>query len=382
VSGGEGVGLLGRSPGIGVLGDNSRPTPAGDLPAAAAKQVGVKGTGFVGVRGEGLTGVWGEGSFSGVFGHAGGRTGNGVHGQSDGALGSGVVGESTRVGIEGRTHGTDGVAVRGVVIGTPTNQSTAVEGLAEDGIGIRGRGRIGVLGQQTRSSGSGLRGEGSIGVVGAATSPNGTAVFAEANQGGTALIASSPNGTAISATSNSTAGFFYGNVSVVGTLRVTGALAVGGSKSAVVRCRDGRRRALYAIEAPESWLEDVGEAQLRHGRAEVRLAKDFAGTIHTAGYQVFLTAYGDVRGLFVKRRTARGFTVAEQQAGTSNARFGYRIVGRRRDLSATRMPIVPLKDAVGPDPRRHLQRLRRMALASKPRKDRKAERARAKRATR
>jgi hypothetical protein len=134
-----------------------------------------------------------------------------------------------------------------------------------------------------------VRGEGRVGTVGATTGPASTAVFADATKGGDALAAFSPNGIAVSATSNSLAGWFYGDVVVVGTLRVTGGLAVTGAKSAVVRCPDGRQRALYAIEAPESWFEDVGEAQLRRGGAEVRLAKDFAGVIQTARYQVFLT---------------------------------------------------------------------------------------------
>jgi hypothetical protein len=281
--------------------------------------------------------VWGEATFNGVVGRASGNAGKGIDGFSGGAAGVGVAGEC----------------------------ATA--------IGVRGRGRVGVMGESLTTQGSGVRGEGAIGIVGATKGTNSTAMFADATKGGEALLAFSPDGTAVSATSNGVAGFFYGNVIVVGNLQVTGGLAVTGTKSATVECSDGRQRALYAIEAPESWFEDVGEAQLRSGRAEVPLARDFAGVIRTARYQVFLTPYGEVRGLFVARRTRHGFTVAELGGGSSSARFAYRIVARRRDVSASRMPVVSSKAPSRPDLREHLQRLRRMSSASGSKKRRDAK---------
>jgi hypothetical protein len=52
------------------------------------------------------------------------------------------------------------------------------------------------------------------------------------------------------------AGYFLGDVLVQGNHTV-----IGGSKSAAVPFGDGSYRRLYAVEAPESWFEDYGEAR-------------------------------------------------------------------------------------------------------------------------
>jgi hypothetical protein len=121
-----------------------------------------------------------------------------------------------------------------------------------------------------------------------------------------------------------------------GVLRVNGDFEVYGTKSAVVPLRDGSLRRVYSIESPESWLEDFGEAQLRHGRATVTIDRRFAAVIRR-GYQVFLTPYGDCSGLYVRRRTSGAFEVREQGGGTNTLAFGYRIVGKRRDVDAERL---------------------------------------------
>jgi hypothetical protein len=45
-------------------------------------------------------------------------------------------------------------------------------------------------------------------------------------------------------------------------------------------------------------------------------------------YLVFLTPLGDSRGLYVRRRTASGFDVAEDDGGKSTLDFDYRLVAR------------------------------------------------------
>src|SRR5262249_37783980 len=104
----------------------------------------------------------------------------------------------------------------------------------------------------------------------------------------------------------------------------------------------GFHRLLYCMESPECWYEDFGEAKLSKGKAKVMLAADFASAVDTNQYHVFLTAYGDSNGLFVSKRTAKGFEVREQNGGSSTIRFSYRIVSHRKDVTAKRMAKVKL----------------------------------------
>jgi hypothetical protein len=45
-----------------------------------------------------------------------------------------------------------------------------------------------------------------------------------------------------------------------------------------------------------------------------------------------LTPEGDSRGLYIRKRSASGFEVREQQGGRSSLTFSYRVVARRFDL--------------------------------------------------
>ena len=110
---------------------------------------------------------------------------------------------------------------------------------------------------------------------------------------------------------------------------------------------------LIGIESPESWFEDFGEGHLVKGKAEVRLDPEFAAVIVTDQYHVFVTPYGECNGLFVADRNAYGFRVSEQQAGTSNVSFGYRVVAKRKDLKMDRLarvtlPKIPSTEVIGP----------------------------------
>ena len=91
------------------------------------------------------------------------------------------------------------------------------------------------------------------------------------------------------------AGVFKGNVTVNGHLVVQGA----GAKNGVVTLKDGSHRLVCAIESPEAWFEDLGEAKLVKGTAHVALDLDFAQAVDTASYHVFITPYGDCGGLYV-----------------------------------------------------------------------------------
>jgi hypothetical protein len=94
------------------------------------------------------------------------------------------------------------------------------------------------------------------------------------------------------------------------------------------------------MESPECWFEDFGEAQLIAGKSEIKLDALFASVVKTRDYHVFLSPYGDCNGLYVSRRTARGFTVRELKKGLGKVGFSYRVVARRKDIAGERMPEV------------------------------------------
>jgi hypothetical protein len=129
------------------------------------------------------------------------------------------------------------------------------------------------------------------------------------------------------------AGLFQGNV------YISGSLVVGGSypKSAAVPHPDGTHRLVYCIESPENWFEDVGQAALTGGKATISLDPDFAATVLTANYHVFLTPYGDSNGLYVTNKSATGFVVREQHGGTSSLAFSWKVMAKRKDVTGERL---------------------------------------------
>jgi hypothetical protein len=140
------------------------------------------------------------------------------------------------------------------------------------------------------------------------------------------------------------AGWFRGPVTIDGALVVTG------PKSAALKGADGKHRLVYSVESPESWLEDFGHAKLSKGKCSVKLDRVFASSIDSGSYMVFLTPFGETKGLFVARRTAQGFEVRECQGGQSKTEFCYRIVGKRADVEAKRFadPKFPSGEIVSP----------------------------------
>jgi hypothetical protein len=118
----------------------------------------------------------------------------------------------------------------------------------------------------------------------------------------------------------------------------SGNLSCSGSKNAVVPIDGGKRIvAMSAIESPQNWFEDAGEAELAKGAAVVQLDSTYTQTVNTGTkYQVFLTPYGDCKGLYVANRTANSFEVHELGGGTTSLSFGYRIMAIRKNYEAVR----------------------------------------------
>jgi hypothetical protein len=219
-----------------------------------------------------------------------------------------VLGRSpNNIGVTGQSHAAAGVA------GNSTN-GPGVSGDSINDAGVIGRSQaIGVLGEGKNKAG--VYGQSDTGVGVRGQSQTGTGVYG---------AVADPNGLA---------GRFKGRVLIDGDLTVTGA------KGAVVPHPDGRHRLLCAIESPESWFEDFGEATLHGGLAEVELDAEFAQVVLTDRYHVFLTPYGPCDGLYVERRGPHSFVVRDRDDKTS-VPFSYRVVARRKDIDVPRFKTI------------------------------------------
>jgi hypothetical protein len=187
------------------------------------------------------------------------------------------------------------------------------------GIGVYGRGaNQGVLGRA--NDGAGVQGEATTGtgVVGQAT--EGTGV-----EGTTATGA----GVVGRATGNGVAARFVGRTVVQGNLEVTGGLT-----ATTVASKDGDEQRLFAPASPDPWVEDFGEVKLVRGRAVVRLRKEFDDLVRSREYQIFLTEYGNLGGVYVAKRGAHGFVAKARRGRRARGRVGYRVVAKRADAAA------------------------------------------------
>jgi hypothetical protein len=198
-----------------------------------------------------------------------------------------------------------------------------------------------MLGQAMGVNGTGIFGLAANGIGVAGTSGSGAGAFLDSISGigfqgrsstGVGVIGSTNNG-AVGGPATAYAAQFYGGHGV----QIFGNLEVSGTKSAIVPHPDGDFRAVYCLEAPESFFEDFGDGQLVNGSASVRIDRDFAAIVNTTKYHVFLTAYGPSNALNVTRRTQTGFEISEAGGGRSSIPFGYRIVAPRRDVQAQRL---------------------------------------------
>jgi hypothetical protein len=337
---------------IGVLG-----AAAAGQPRLLFGETGVMGvTNTFGVVGKGLSGLFEEnGSIilasTGVLGQC--DEGVGVHGVA--TSGFGVIGQRTsRAGVTGKSSsgpgafgtsevgaGVAGTSSSGAGVAGTSSSAVGVEGTSDNGLaGVRGRSpdRYGVFGESDRgvgifgtAQGNAIQGRSSgpaawsIGVSG--FSDLGAGVQGDSTRG-IGVAGRAPQGIA---------GFFEGRVVIRGSLSVTGA------KSAVIRRADGSHRAVFCVESAESMLEDFGEVTLRGQSVVVKLARDFAPLIKRNHYHVFLSAYGPDR-VYVRSRARDRFEIArlDRAAGKRWApiQVGYRIVARRADLPAARLPKV------------------------------------------
>jgi hypothetical protein len=363
-------GVFGQSSsGNGVQGQSDQ--GAGVFGWANSEFGGVQGgsdTSF-GVVGISQSGHGVDGSSQSSYGVSGwSKSSHGVHGWSD--TGAGVVG----------VVGTSGPGVRG-----HTKKGQGVLGVSQDGTGVVGIGAGGQVGRR-HGPGTGVAGyanagigvfgscESGVGVYGTSTlgvagSFDGIA-WCQNNAEGYALVGANPDKlgygctgitsdgcaivgivtTELGGTGKGKAGCFRGPVEIDGPLVVKGTLQVTGTKHAALAAPDGSHRLLYCMESTESWFEDFGEVRLVKGHKEVTLDPIFAGLVDTRDYHVFLTPHGDCLGLHVSRRGPTSFTVTENQGGQAAISFSYRIVARRKDVEAKRLPKVKAPEPAAPLP--------------------------------
>jgi hypothetical protein len=273
--------------------------------------------------GNAMTSTVSANNSAGMFGYNSATTGggSGVWGatQSSAANSFGVYGEAA--GSSGSPVGVYGLGWSDLSLGV-----FGQNGITESGTGASYTGRVA----------SGVWGDGGtndeVGVVGTAddyvagyfinNSPGGYDTFlAEAESSASAPFV---------AIDDATGGIC--DVDGNGNLNCTG------SKNAVVPIDGGARTvALSAIESPKNWFEDFGSAQLVNGAAVVALDAEFTQTVNTGEeYQVFLTPYGDCKGLYVSNRTSNSFEVHELGGGSASLSFGYRITALRRNYESIR----------------------------------------------
>jgi hypothetical protein len=344
-NGGGGAGVVGfgssgngtGAPGVGVRG-----TGGGFAPNQASGVVGLNNsTPNAAVLGQNSgpgDGVFGN-SVSGIGVHGFSNTQTAVYGNSltgvgargDSQQGPGVLGTSTInngvFGLSGSGNGVYGQSGNGNgVLGQATSGGNGVQGLTTSGVGLYGSAGAGTGVFGTSVSGAGVAG----------SSANNNAVFGDASAAGNGVFARTVNGNALvaQATGGGNAASFFGNVIVNGNFTVMPGFA----KSGAVTFPDGSVRRLYATEMPESWFEDVGEAQLVNGRASVPIPPDFAQAVNTGTpYYVFLTPHSeDVEALAVTVRAADHFEVRANGKGVVEGSFAYRIIAKRKGGAAPR----------------------------------------------
>jgi hypothetical protein len=305
--------------------------------------------------GRGLVGEGGDRG-TGVVGIAGATLAKGDDKQFPRRITDGQQpGQNARIGVLGIGKAID--LPRGERPRRKTNgvgNAVGVQGESDDSVGVFGKADngVGVLGRSNSVAVFGDGSDGRIGVQGMSGAQYGVLgqVSTKApNDDMIGVFGVAGFDEKFSPTIGS-AGVFAGRVYVSLGLTVGGDFVVEGLKGAAARHTDGTRRLLYCTESPESQFDDFGEASLVNGKADVRLDRDFAGVADTRHYHVFLTPYGDSRGLYVAARRRNGFQVREQGKGRSRVTFSYRVVAKRRDVKTKRFAKFVKPSVTMPDP--------------------------------
>jgi hypothetical protein len=263
---------------------------------------------------------------------------------SSNAAATSIYGEATNTtgaawGVEGETDSSDSRAYG--VIGYASASSGDPIGVygwvpaTPDGIGVRGQLESESEAGSSFTGAGGVWGDGGIdtgqaGVVGTVDDGNAGIFINNSSTGYYTLYVDSET-----AASDPFAAYGANGRCVIDS---SGDLGCSGTVTGSAVLDDGTRTvAMSAIESPQNWFEDAGEAEMVNGAAVVHLDSTYTQTVNTEmKYQVFLTPYDDCKGLYVTNRTANSFEVHELGGGTANLSFGYRIMALRRKYENVR----------------------------------------------
>lgn len=374
-------GFTNQSNGIGVSGMNTTVTGAGT-------GTGVYGaslqTGSAGVRGEGSS------STRGVLGMTNNATYAGVQGQNQHIDGDAVVGINSATAGNGNGTGVfgqisqGGGAAAGVYGYNDHNAGAAIIGYNAAAAGTgNGKGVVGYTNQSgTSAAGVYAINENANGIAliafnsAASGTSFGDAIYGQTAQSqafamfgsnihtsGTGVVGSGNNqtasyltngsggaftgntigvyGKAISSANSTFGGYFIngnnnayayvGGTDNVGTLRkVIGP----GTVSTIVSDTKGNKVTMSCPEAPEILLMDFGHAELKNGRAYVKIDPILSKNIlvdEKHPLKVFIQLEGECNGVYVTNKSKDGFEVVELQNGKSNVPFTWSIVAQRAD---------------------------------------------------
>jgi hypothetical protein len=287
--------------------------------------------------------------------------------------GQGIVTSGNIDALDAYATGVGRAGVVGVATATSGTSSGVVGGSASpNGYGVSGSnsaGGTGVYGQSVATAGFPL---GSVGVFGQDGTESGVAsagcpggnylglcveeagVWGDGGAATAGIVGTVDDGPAGLFVNNSPSNYYTVAISAVNSatspfvayvsngdsciIDANAQLGCNGPLNSVVTIEGGKRKvALAAIESPNNWFEDTGSSELVNGAVVVSIDPKFAQTANTAReYQVFLTPYGDCKGLYVSNRSADSFEVHELGGGTSSLSFGYRIMALRKNYESIR----------------------------------------------
>ncbi len=219
------------------------------------------------------------------------------------------------------------------LLGRTTYTTSNCAGVA--GASEAASGGIGVLGTSFSATGTGVFGFSGSSVP-FNTPPAGTGVFGDGpvrgvsgkSNNGSGVHGTTTNGDAVFGTATGTgrAGLFIGITRVQGVFE-----AVNAVPAILIQGSNGAYKRLYTDASLSPTFEHVGQAKLKNGRATVKLPADFDLFVTGRAYQVFLTEYGDLGGLYVQRRNLHSFVVRSRRPGARGT-FAFRVVAVRTDL--------------------------------------------------
>jgi len=303
------VGVLGRaSTGTGVQGEATDGW-------AVVGNAGANGFGVVGRAGQAASV-----SFTGPIGVSG-ASGNGI----------GVLGQSTsNVGVYAASSSGDGVSGH-----SNGGQKSGVYGVNDNAYGY------GVFGRNATIQAEGFIGGTSFnystGVYGKSAASNGSGVFGEANNGNYAAGIWGKS-------SSGYAGYFDGNVKVIGDLEVTGTTSKPASSSKIDHPMDPEHKYLYHsfVESPD--MMDIYNGNVRtdaDGYAVVQLPDYFEALNRDFRYQ--LTVIGQFAQAIVAEEIHDGQFLIRTNLG--QVKVSWQVTGIRHDpwAQAHRTPVEQVK---------------------------------------